>query len=172
MKTLMLLRHAKSDWSAAGIADHDRPLNARGDAAAIRMGQYLARENLWPDLVLCSTALRTRETLAHLLDACDRPPSVRYEKALYLASPRAMLKFVQDASNDLKSLMLIGHNPGTHSLANMLAAAESKSARAELAEKFPTGALALLQFKGQWADVIPGSGQLMRFIKPRSLGDV
>lgn len=170
MKTLMLLRHAKSDWSAPDLADHDRPLNERGEAAADRMARYFADQGLRPGLILCSTARRTRETLSHLLTAWKSPPPARFEKALYLASPRTLQSLIQRTDPGQDSLLLIGHNPGMQVLAASLASTGPKAALADIAEKFPTGALAILTFDGKdWNAVRPGAGTLARFIKPRQL---
>lgn len=169
MKTLMLLRHAKSDWSDPTRADHERPLNTRGEAAAARMARYFLDHKLRPDLILCSTAVRTRDTLARLRAAWTAAPQLRFDKALYLASAPALLKIVQDTDPAIDSLLVIGHNPGLQALADMLAAAAATAERDSLGIKFPTAALAVLTFKGDWHDIAPGSGRLVRFIKPATL---
>jgi phosphohistidine phosphatase len=172
---LLLLRHAKSDWSDGGKRDEDRPLSARGRKAARRMGIELRRREQRPALVLCSTAERTRETLDLLLPAWSEPPDIRYEKALYLTGWRTLLDEIKRAPDAVSPLLLIGHNPGLEQLAAALAAPpasrseEERSAR--LTEKFPTTALAVLDFEtARWCDLVPGTGRFADFIRPKDLG--
>jgi len=176
MPTLMLLRHAKSDWPKSGgskLDDHDRPLSSRGRKDASRMGKYMRSEKCEPALVLCSTAARTRETWDLVALELKSKAKVRFEKALYLAAWPALLSIVQSTAATTPSLMLIGHNPGMEQLAIALALqpkTPSERARAEnLSKKFPTCALAVLEFEGDWRAVKPGSGRLAAFVKPKDL---
>ena len=170
MRRLMLLRHAKSDWSRPGLSDHDRPLNARGREAAPKIGAYMARHALVPDLVVASTATRVRETLALALAAFKSAPKVRYDARLYDAEPSALLKLLQETPPDVQGLLLVGHNPGLAELAALLVATGKTEARARLADKFPTGALAVIDVPlDDWAKLHPRSGRLDRFVVPKGL---
>jgi len=116
---LLLLRHAKSDWSGS-LGDHDRPLAARGRKAAPRMGAVMRKKGYVPALVLCSTAERTKETLELLLPALRADPKIQYDRALYLAEWPVLLAILQGAAADTP-LLMIGHNPGLEQLASALA---------------------------------------------------
>ena len=170
MLTLLLLRHAKSSWDDAGLFDHDRPLSERGINAAPRIAAHIAAHDLAPELVLCSTSVRTRETLALVLDHLRPTPSVSYEKALYLAEAEAILDRIYKVENDRRRIMLVGHNPGFEDLARMLSGHGHRANREALQRKFPTCGLAVITFKGShWANVRPGQGTLEQFVTPRSL---
>jgi phosphohistidine phosphatase len=166
----MLLRHAKSSWAEPGLRDHDRPLNERGRRAAMAMGAYLRTEGLVPELVLCSSARRTSETLALL----ELPGwvAIAVEHALYLAPPAAVLARLREVDDSVGRLMVIGHNPTMHALALELVGSGEPAALARLAEKYPTGALAVLRVNGDWADLDRRGGHLERFITPRALESV
>lgn len=169
---LLLLRHAKSSWDDPGLADHDRILNKRGREAATRMGRYLAEEGLVPDLIACSTARRTEETLARLCRAMGETPETRMVAALYHAAPNT-IRSVINAAPDAKRLMVIGHNPGLHDLALTLADPHHADQQAldGLRAKFPTAALAVfIRPHGPVAPDTPHSPmRLARFIAPRQL---
>src|ERR1700743_930112 len=111
MRTLYLLLHAKSSWSDKGADDHDRPLNARGEDAARRMGAYLREAGLTPDLILSSTSRRTRETVDGILPFLPDKTAARFTRALYLASPEAMLSTLREEGDEAGTVMLVGHNP-------------------------------------------------------------
>ena len=121
MKTLTLLRHAKSSWDHGGLADHDRPLAKRGKHDAPRMGKRLAQVGLKPDLILTSSALRARRT-AELVAAelGNATPRIKIDPTIYLASPGELLHCLQQADANVRNLILVGHNPGFTLLANML----------------------------------------------------
>lgn len=171
MLTLLLMRHAKSSWADAGQSDFERPLAKRGQAAAPEIGAWIAAHDLKPDLVICSSAVRTRETLKLALPKLGTPsPRVEIDDELYLASPAEMLERLYALGAGPKRVMLVAHNPGLQALASALAGRGPKAARSELAVKFPTAALAVLTFAvDAWTDVRPNSGQLMHFITPRTL---
>jgi phosphohistidine phosphatase len=171
MRRLVLLRHAKSDRGSAGLPDIARPLNARGKEAAARIGAYMAKHDLVPDQVLCSTAQRTRDTWDSVAKAFTTAPPVLFEKRLYAADPEKLFALIRDVSPDTHTVMIIGHNPELHDLAETLIAAGDIEQRATLHDKFPTGALVVIDFAvDSWADVHPHGGRLDRFISPRSLG--
>lgn len=171
MLTVSLLRHAKSSWDDLALDDFDRPLSKRGSNAAPEIGRALSRLKLKPDLVLCSTAVRTRATLALvLLELGPPPPKVRFEDALYLASPAAMLALIRSLDDPVQHVLLVGHNPGMHALALELTGIAERTDMAELATKFPTSAFANIAFDvARWGDVRSGSGRLVVFMTPRTL---
>lgn len=163
-RTLVLMRHAKSAYPD-GVADHDRPLAARGEREAGLAGEWL-RGQLPPiDLVLCSTATRTRETLAR--SGIDAP--VRYLDRLYGATPGVVIDQINGVGDQVATLLVVGHEPTTSELALRLA--DSPSANSDAAEristKFPTSAIAVLRLNGSWADLELGSAQLVDFHVPR-----
>ncbi len=171
MLTLSLLRHAKSSWDDPALADHDRPLSKRGTKAAPEIAKYLKREELLPNLVLCSGAVRTRATLALILAEIGRAaPEIRYDDSLYLAAPETILQRVKDVEPRYTHLMVIGHNPGVHALALELTGGGERKAVAALATEFPTAALAVLTFDAtRWGDIKTASGRLEHFVTPRRL---
>lgn len=170
MRRLMLLRHAKSDWARPGLRDHDRPLNPRGREAAPKMGAYMVRHSLVPDLIVASTARRVTETLALLLPAFDRPPQIVSEPRIYDAESATLLDIVKETPRSSHSLLLVGHNPGIAEFAALLIASGDVDARQRLIEKFPTAALAVIDFAtDDWAKVHPRGGRLDRFVVPRAL---
>lgn len=171
MKTVLLLRHAKSAWDSTAQNDHDRPLNRRGERAADILADHLASQGPRPDLILCSTAMRTRQTLAPLVKALGLPaPPISLEKELYLASEDALLERLQALTEDVQTVLLIGHNDGIGQLAGTLAGYGREPALGQLREKYPTGALATLRFaNGRWSALVPGACELLAFVRPRDL---
>ncbi len=170
MRRLILLRHAKSDWPD-GVADPERPLSTRGRDAAVRMGAYMALEHLLPDHVLVSSARRTRETWDLMAGEFNPVPVASSEPRLYEASAARLLAVVRETPKALHSIMLVGHNPGLEDLADMLVLGGPAGPLARMAEKFPTGALAVIDLPvDDWAKAAPSSGRLDRFVTPRSLG--
>ncbi len=162
MKHLVLVRHAKSDWSHS-LPDHDRPLNQRGRHAAGAVGIWLRKEGHLPDEVLCSTATRTHETLDLL--QCDGP--VRFDKGLYLAEASEMLAILQTAQGD--SVMMLGHNPGIGLLARMLVKLPPAHPRFDA---YPTCATLVARFDvTNWNEVARNTGTVVGFIVPRDLTD-
>jgi phosphohistidine phosphatase len=170
VRTLSLLRHAKSSWADAGLDDFDRPLNARGENAAPRMGEFMARNGIVPELILCSSAARTRQTLDLVLPRLPGNPKVVLEDALYLASEGALLARIRKVSAAVRHAMLIGHDPGMHALACALAGSGRRRELDALAEKFPTAALAVIAFSARaWPQVKRGAGRLELFMTPKRL---
>lgn len=167
MVRLYIVRHAKSSWKTDGLDDFQRPINARGRKAAPAMGNYMQRHNLQPDLILCSAAIRARETLDLILSALDGEPTIEIEEGLYLASAETLLDRLRRLDHGPDAVLLIGHNPGLHDLAlSMAAPGEQKIPT----EKYPTAALTELVFENlDWSDVGPGTGKVVRFVAPRSL---
>lgn len=168
MRTLHLLRHAKSSWSDGELDDRERPLAPRGVRAAALVGVYLAQERLGLDLVLCSSARRAVETWERAAAELPRPPRLRREDGLYLASPRELLERVQRVEDDVRSLLLVGHNPGFAALAAHLAGADAEAV--ERIGKFPTGSLASFALaRGGWGALDRGGAVLVRFVRPADL---
>ncbi|GAB2720718.1 SixA phosphatase family protein [Nocardia thraciensis] len=162
VRTLILMRHGKSSYPP-GVADHERPLAPRGRREAALAGDWLRETQAPIDAVRCSDAVRTRETLA----ATGITAPVRFESSIYEASPRTLIELVQLADDDPRTLLLIGHAPAMPWTAWELAANRDSEPAAELSRKFPTSALAVLEFDRPWADVDPGTGDLVRFHIPR-----
>ena len=168
-KTILLLRHAKSAWDTAHQIDHDRPLNRRGERAARTMADHIATHSLRPGLILCSTATRTRQTMAPLVKALGEPtPQISLENDLYLASEEVLLERLQAVGDDTGTVLLIGHNDGIGQLATALAGHGPPPALERLREKFSTGALATLRLpSGPWSSLAPGTCELLAFVRPR-----
>jgi len=171
MKRLFLLRHAKSSAGDPGQDDHARPLNGRGRRAAEAIGELLASRGDAPELALCSSAKRTRETLELVLEQLDVPPRIEILRDLYLASSETLLERVRELPEGVASALLVGHNPGIGELALRLATRGSADARKSLREKFPTAALAILRLEGAWANATRGA-ELEDFVLPRELEGV
>ncbi|MCB1520615.1 MAG: histidine phosphatase family protein [Hyphomicrobiaceae bacterium] len=171
MLTLLLLRHAKSSWDDPSLDDFERPLNKRGTIAAQRIGAYLAEEHLIPDLVLCSTAVRTRATLTLVINAMRATtPSVQFRDDLYLADAGTLLDIVRATEAKVKTLLVLGHNPGLHSLALELTGHGPRPLIAELAMQYPTAALTRLTFdEKSWSAIRGAGGTLEAFVLPRRL---
>lgn len=172
MKTLLLLRHAKSSWDDPSLDDFDRPLNERGRKAAPRVGAWMRTSDWVPERVLCSAARRARETWARVEEAleADPPPDVEVVQGLYLAEPHRILAFVRGQPEEVERVLVVGHNPGFEDLARILAGSGDPLARSLLGGGFPTGGLAVFRFPVErWEQVAPGGGRLEVFVRPRDL---
>jgi phosphohistidine phosphatase len=169
--TLLLLRHAKSSRDDPSLADMERPLNGRGEKAAALMGKYIARKKLVPDLVLCSPALRTRQTWALAAHEMQSPPPATICPELYdFGNGTPLLSCLRAKGGKARRVMIVSHNPSTHNLALRLVGSGQADLRKQLAEKYPTGALAVLTFDAkEWASLAEGAGKLERFIRPKDL---
>jgi phosphohistidine phosphatase len=165
---LVLLRHAKSSWADSEIDDHQRPLNARGRHAARLLAGHFAAQTP-PDLILCSSALRTRQTLEPIVAALPHPPRISVEDGLYLASAAALRKRIAAIGDDVGRVLVIGHNPGVHELAIALAAHSPRTLRARVSAKFPTAAVASYRFDGSWAGIGHAAVALTDFVTPADL---
>jgi len=170
MLTLCLLRHAKSDWGDASLDDFDRPLAKRGQNAAPRMGAYMAEHGIAPELILCSRAVRARQTLDLVLPCLAGGPTVVYEQDLYLAPPSVLLARLRKVVAKIRRVLIVGHDPGMQALAVELAGAGDPRMLQAIAAKFPTAALAVFTFKARdWGKVGPGKGRLDAFVTPKML---
>ena len=168
MHRLHLLRHAKAAVDEA-LEDHERPLTRRGREAARRVGESLPRALGAIDLVLCSTAVRTRETAELVLAGFTAPP-VRVEDALYLAGRALLLRRLGGLDESLGAVLVIGHNPGLHELALALASPDSPRYRALASGKFPTTARASFLIAQPWADIARSRHALLDYVTAKSLG--
>lgn len=170
MKTLFLLRHAKSDWSDPTCTDHDRPLNDRGRTAAVKMGQHMAAQNLIPEMIWCSTATRARETFIRWYDEIPATPPVEYRKILYMAGVDRLQSVLSQSEDTHASVMMIGHNPGFHQFAEMMTGSGDMDLQDQLDTKYPTATLAVIELAiDRWRDADFGKGRLVHFITPKSL---
>jgi len=166
--TLTLLRHAKASRDEPESGDIGRALTGRGRRNADAVGQWMASAKHLPELVLCSTATRTRETLELVLPhLATAKPKVSYADRLYLAGPLTLLKTLHESPKRTHHLMLIGHNPGLHALALDLVADGPQDRIAALGRKLPTSGLVAISFPlANWTDVVAGSGTLVAFNAP------
>jgi phosphohistidine phosphatase len=168
-RTVILLRHAKSSWSDSTLADIDRPLAPRGERASRKLATYIRRKKIRPALVLCSPALRSRQTLEAIEASLGKRCVVKVVPQLYAASEQELLERLQALPEPVRSVMLIGHNPGLQDLALVLAS--RGASLPQLEERFPTGALATLVVRGtRWSALSPGNAELVDYVVPRQLG--
>ncbi|MGP8302719.1 SixA phosphatase family protein [Streptomyces inhibens] len=164
-RRIVLLRHAKAEWSEE--SDHERPLAERGRKDAPAAGRRLAGAGITPDLTLCSTAARTRETWKLFVHELPQRPKTVYEERLYEASLGELLALLNETSDEVNDLMVVGHNPGMHALADALAG----EAEGDLLPRmnrggFPTAAIAVIEFTGSWKSVEHGVGRLVAYFPP------
>lgn len=165
MKRLILTRHAKSSWDDPLTPDHDRPLNDRGKAAALDLGQWLASRGYVPEEVLCSDAQRTQATFAGIAPALPAAVVLELKPALYHAGPDVMMAVLKHAKADC--VMMIGHNPGIAEFAHRLV---SKTPMSTEFTKYPTGATLVVDFAMEdWAEVGFGQGVSVDFVVPREI---
>ena len=174
MLTLYLLRHAKSSWDHASLSDFDRPLAARGREAAPRMGRLMRDNAHAPELVLCSPALRARQTKDLVLDVLDYDPEVRLLDGLYnFGDGTGLMHIVQQIGSECSSLLVIGHNPSLENLAIKLAGSGKSADLKDMARKYPTAALAIIEFEVEdWGAIRNGMGNLLTFARPKALGEI
>jgi phosphohistidine phosphatase len=165
MKTVLLMRHAKSSWKDPGLADHDRPLNKRGKRDAPRMGKLLNEEELIPDIIYCSTARRAKSTVDGLLNSCDFNGEVKYSGSLYHGGPDDFFEVLSSLPDVIQSVMLVGHNPGMEYFLDLICGVK---------EHMPTAAVAIISFPVEnWAEIKNGEdGELVHLWKPRELTGV
>jgi phosphohistidine phosphatase len=168
MLTLSLLRHAKSSWKDASLPDRERPLNGRGKAEAPVMGKALAKHGLDPELVLCSSARRTRDTLDLVLPQLRAEPKVIYEDGLYHGTPAEMLAILQSVPQTVSRVLLVGHNPELQTFALDLIGSGPGHLRDRIQAKLPTAGLVVIRFlNGPWKRLAVNSGTLELFLTPK-----
>ncbi len=170
MKTLTLLRHAKSGWDDPVARDFDRPLNAKGKRAAAMVGRHMRSLDLAFDHVVASPAVRVMETLDEIVAGYGRKISPVWDRRVYLASAATLLDVVHDLPADAESVLLIGHNPGLEDLVLMLVADGADPLRDAVEEKYPTASIAEMRFEvAEWAGIAAGTARFSRFVRPRDL---
>lgn len=174
MKRLFLLRHTKTERDDPGIDDEARALVPRGREDAARIGRFLREEVYVADLILCSTAVRTKQTLELLLPELGARPVVQYLPELYLARRDTILSVIRQVRDGASSLMIVGHSPGladcAHALTRQPDDRKMRKRYLAMVEKFSTGSLAVLDFEiAQWHGVEAGSGELELFVRPKDL---
>jgi phosphohistidine phosphatase len=163
MKTLLLLRHAKSSWKNADQPDFERPLNGRGERSAPLMGRHLRAEKIAPDLILCSPAERARQTAALFTKAAGLDAELRYDERIYEASALQLLEVVTQADEGADTVLLVGHNPGFEELLMLLTGAP---------RLMPTAALAKIDLSvDKWGKVKEQAGRLDWLVTPKDLED-
>ena len=168
-RRLLLLRHAKADWPH-DVVDHARPLAAAGVAAASLMGAYLVQEKLMPERAIVSTSTRTRETWNLVQTALRQDITAVFEPRIYEAHPHDLLDAIRETPDNVHTLLLIGHNPGIHSLALKLIARGNHDARESLQYAYPPAGLAVVDFKmSTWSGIAAQTGFLERFVTPKTV---
>jgi phosphohistidine phosphatase len=172
LRRLYVLRHAKSSWDDPGQSDFDRPLAPRGRRAVKLLARYVEDQEIHPDLILCSTARRTRETLEGVkADGSE----VLFEDELYGASCSSLIERLQRVPPATRSVMVVGHNPASQMLVLRLArdhrtaVGPGEESLPDIRRKFPTGALATLELDVEWRDLAPGTAELTSYVRPKAL---
>lgn len=161
MKTLLLLRHAKSDWDDPGLTDFERPLNKRGQKAAPAIGDFLREQKVKPHLILSSPAERARQTTLLMIESAKLTADLRYDERIYEASLERLMEVLSQIEDTAEVVMLVGHNPGVEKLLAHLTGE---------AQKMPTAALACFNLNlEKWSKVKEHSAQLEWLVKPRDL---
>jgi phosphohistidine phosphatase len=162
MKTLILMRHAKSSWKEPELADHDRPLNKRGEKDAPRMGRLLKDKKLVPDLIYSSTAARARQTVEGLVEKSGFKHKVEYIESLYMAEPSLLIETIKKTPDKVDSLLVVGHNPGLEGLVQILS---------RKVESLPTGSIARISLPiDHWEELsLATEGKLKANYRPREL---
>ena len=172
MLRLYLLRHAKSSWSDPSRHDYDRPLNKRGKKDAPKVAKAMTERGYHPDRILCSSSQRTKETLAGVIPSLTGEVSLHLLEALYEGNAPDYLVLLRDHAKDSKNLMIVGHNTGLQEIALRLISTGDLQTIAGLEQKFPTAALAVIDFTcDSWQEVSANSGHLVDIIKPRDLSN-
>jgi phosphohistidine phosphatase len=164
MKTLYLLRHAKSSWKEPELSDFDRPLNGRGREAALLVGHYIRKKKMRLELLLCSPAERARQTAALVRESSRLALEMRYDERIYEADVARLLEVVSQIEESVSVAMLIGHNPGLEELLELLTGE---------AHHMPTATLACVSLDVEkWSKARERAGRLDCLLRPKELGDV
>lgn len=169
VKTLTLLRHAKSGWDDPVARDFDRPLNPKGRRAAAMVGRHLNALGLAFDHIVASPAVRVQETLAEVQAGLGRTIAPAFDRRIYMASAATLLDVVHDLPDTAERVLLVGHNPGLEELVLMLVPEKGDGLRDDVERKYPTASVAELSLDGGWADAGGSGATLNRFIRPRDL---
>ncbi|MFJ1734363.1 SixA phosphatase family protein [Streptomyces sp. NPDC088254] len=164
-RRIVLFRHAKADWPQ--VTDHERPLAERGRQDAAVAGRKLTDTGISIDLALCSTATRTRETWKLAVHEFPHRPKTVYEERIYEASPGELIAVLNETPDDVRNLILVGHNPGVHGLADILSGTSEGDARERMNGRgFPAAAFAVVSFDGPWKSLEPGTATLLDYWAP------
>jgi phosphohistidine phosphatase len=163
----MLLRHAKSDWP--DVPDRDRPLAKRGQRDAPGIGRWLHDHGYQPEIVICSAAVRTRQTWDLVAPELGGSPSLTFEPRAYAASAITLLYLVRELPAACRAALLIGHNPGVSELASTLLETPGEGAPGSPGLRFPTAAVAVLEFDGDWAELALARARLVAYVSPGDL---
>jgi phosphohistidine phosphatase len=170
-RTLYLLRHAKSSWDQPGLADHERRLAERGQQALTVLARYAEQHEINPDLILCSSSVRTRQTLQGVLPG----HGALIEHDLFFAGQDRLLDRLRQVDSELSSVMIVGHNPALQMLTLKLAGRERADRASgsegldDIRRKLPTGSLVTLSFDASWAELGPGAAALVDYARPKAL---
>ncbi|WP_310727311.1 histidine phosphatase family protein [Streptomyces sp. N2A] len=165
-RRIVLLRHAKAEWSET--SDHERPLAERGRKDAPVAGRWLAVSGVTPDLTLCSTSTRTRETWKLAVHELPQRPKTVYDERIYEASLGELIALLNETSDEVTDLVLVGHNPGVHALADALSGESDGDLLPRMNRSgFPTAAIAVVAFNGSWKSVEHGVGRLIAYWTPQ-----
>lgn len=166
IKTIVLVRHAKSAWGL-DVGDHERPLSGRGKRDAAALGLHLATEGLAPGAVVCSTAVRARDTWTRAIRGGAAEASVRYLDRVYEAQAAELTAVLRSTTDDISTVLMIGHAPGLPDLVEYLAPQTKSKAWEQLDTKFPTSAVAVLRYTGDWDDIGRHRAELVSIDIPR-----
>ena len=170
MRTLIILRHAKSSWGSPELDDFDRPLNDRGNKDAPLMAKWLDEQAPYIDEILCSSAARTRATADHITTVRSTKPSIHFHDTLYLATPETIKGLLAKLDTSTKTAMVIGHNPGVHESAFRFLTKAERDKAGLLRERFPTAACAIIKLAIEdWNEIAWNSGALLSFMVPKIL---
>lgn len=170
MRTLVILRHAKSSWATPGMDDFDRLLNERGNNDACQMANWIGAQGVEPDKIICSPAVRTRTTAQHIKTTLNIDPPISFPEGLYLASSDTLRDEVSKIDKTVTTAMIIAHNPGLHDIALRLLNKEERSHAGLLRVAFPTTGCAIIKLPiDDWNDIEWNIGSLSSFMVPKSL---
>lgn len=170
LRGLYILRHAKSSWDSPALPDHERPLDPRGERAALVMGRFIAQRRFLPDLVLCSTAVRAQETLALVSSQWPGVPPTELIPQLYLNGERELMHAIMAVDDIHRTVMVVAHNPDLHDLVTTLARRGDAALLDRATAKFPTAAFAAIKLPlAHWAGIGHATGTLACFATPRDL---
>tara|TARA_Y100000590_G_scaffold220753_1_gene249830 strand:- start:1392 stop:1904 length:513 start_codon:yes stop_codon:yes gene_type:complete len=170
MKTIFLLRHAKSSWDNTKLEDFDRPLATRGIKSCKKIGKFFKKKKLVPDIVYCSTAVRAKQTWDLINRIVEKKKNIIYEDQLYMANSSIFMNFVKKTNDNFKTLMIVSHNPGIENFAIELIKNKESDFYKDINLKYPTGGIAIINFKlKHWSKMNYETGDIYEFIKPREL---
>ena len=159
MKTLYVLRHAKSSWAAPELADFDRPLNHRGETTAPFMGEFMITHGFTPEVIVSSPAVRARETARLAKEGARLTADIIHDERIYEASPRTLQTVTSSIDDQFESAMIVGHNPGMEGVVRLLTGRS---------EEMPTAALAIIDLDiDRWSEIDSGLGSLRRIVRPK-----